>query len=129
MDKHLSLNHAIFPSGINYGQIVYGKTINDLGTFTGHLRYVTYGSMKRFDEFGVEQGTFTAGDYALGIGYSKKLNDYFSIGGNFNLIFSHLESYSSFGIGADISAQFYDPKSHTQDSLTRLFSQTRVVIK
>lgn len=112
MNKQLSLNHAIFPSGINYGQIVYGKGMNDLGTFTGHLRYVTYGSMKRFDEFGVEQGTFTAGDYALGVGYSKKLNDYFSIGGNFNLIFSHLESYSSFGIGADISAQFYDPKSN-----------------
>jgi hypothetical protein len=112
MDNSLSLNHAIFPSGINFGQIVYGKTIKDLGTFTGHLRYVTYGSMQRYDQYGVEQGKFTAGDYALGIGYAKKLNDYFSIGGNFNLIFSHLESYKSFGIGVDVSMNFYDPKSN-----------------
>ena len=112
MNNNLSLNHAIFPSGINFGQIVYGKTIKDLGTFTGHLRYVTYGSMQRYDQYGVEQGKFTAGDYALGIGYAKKLNDYFSIGGNFSLIFSHLESYKSFGIGADVSMNFYDPKSN-----------------
>jgi len=112
MDNNLSLNHAIFPSGINYGQIVYGKNFNKLGMFTGHLRYVTYGSIPKYDEFGIQQGTFTAGDYALGIGYAKKLNDYFSIGGNFNLIFSHLESYGSFGIGADISTQFHDPKSN-----------------
>ena len=112
MNNNLSLNHAVFPSGINFGQIVYGKTIKDLGTFTGHLRYVTYGSMQRYDQYGVEQGKFTAGDYALGIGYAKKLNDYFSIGGNFSLIFSHLESYKSFGIGADVSMNFYDPKSN-----------------
>jgi len=112
MDNSLSLNHAIFPSGINYGQIAYGKNFEKLGTFTGHLRYVAYGSLKRYDEFGVAQGTFTAGDYALGIGYAKKLNEYFSIGGNFNLIFSHLESYESFGIGVDISTQFHDPKSN-----------------
>ena len=112
MDNSLSLNHAIFPSGINYGQIVYGKSIKELGTFTGHLRYVSYGSLERFDEFGVQQGTFSAGDYALGLGYSKKLNDYFSIGGNFNLIFSHLETYNSFGIGADLSVQFYDPENN-----------------
>ena len=112
MDKHLSLNHAIFPGGVNYGQIVYGKNFDEIGTFTGHLRYVTYGSMQRFDEFGIQQGTFTAGDYALGVGYAKKLNKYFSIGGNFNFIFSHLESYVSFGIGADLSAKFYDDKSN-----------------
>ena len=112
MDNNLSLNHAVFPGGINYGQIAYGKNFDKLGTFTGHLRYVTYGSIQKYDEFGVEQGKFTAGDYALGIGYAKKLNDNFTIGGNFNLIFSHLESYSSFGIGADVSAQFYDPNSN-----------------
>jgi len=112
MDKHLSLNHAIYPSGINYGQIVYGKCYQNLGTFTGHLRYVAYGSMQRYDEFGIEQGTFTGGDYALGLGYAKKLNKYFSIGGNFNFIFSHLESYNSFGIATDVSVKFYDEETN-----------------
>ncbi len=111
MDKHLSLNHAIFPSGINYGQVVYGKNTK-YGMFTGHLRYVSYGRFKRTNEQGIEEGKFTAGDYATGIGYGYQLNKYFSIGGNFNLIFSHLESYTSFGVSADMVAQFYDEKSN-----------------
>jgi hypothetical protein len=111
MDKRLSLNHAIFPSGINYGQIVYGKNTK-LGMFTGHLRYVSYGKFTRTNEQGIENGKFTAGDYAAGIGYGHQLNKYFSIGGNFNLIFSHLESYTSLGVSADMVAQFYDEKSN-----------------
>jgi hypothetical protein len=112
MDKRLSLNHAIFPSGINYGQLVYGKKTKKYGTFTGHMRYVSYGKFSRMDEFGLEQGSFTAGDYAVGIGYGHKLNKYFSIGVNLNTIFSHYESYSSFGIAADVSTMFHDDKSN-----------------
>lgn len=112
MDKHLSLNHAIFPSGINYGQIVYGKNTEKFGLFTGHMRYVSYGKFARMDEFGIEQGSFTAGDYAVGVGYGYQLNKYFSIGANLNTIFSHYESYSSFGVAADVSTMFYDEESN-----------------
>lgn len=112
MDKNLSLNHFIYPSGINYGQLAYGKTTEKFGTFVGHLRYVAYGQFVRTDETGVEQGTFTAGDYSLGLGYGKSLNKYFSIGANLNLIFSHLETYTSFGVGADLATTFYDEESN-----------------
>lgn len=117
MDNNLSMNHFIYPAGINYGQLVYGKNFEKAGTFVGHLRYVSYGKFTRTDASGIEQGTFTAGDYSLGTGYGKQLNKYFSIGGNFNLIFSHYESYSSFGIGADIATMFYDDKSNIAISL------------
>ena len=112
MNKRLSLNHAIFPSGINYGQIVYGKNTSKHGTFTAHMRYVSYGKFARMDEFGIEQGNFTAGDYAIGIGYGHQLNKYFSIGANFNTILSHYESYSSFGLATDVSTMFHDEKSN-----------------
>ncbi|HIP35990.1 MAG TPA: type IX secretion system protein PorQ [Crocinitomix sp.] len=111
MDARLSLNHAIFPSGINYGQVVYGKKIKQK-MFTTHLRYVEYGKFTRTNAQGIEEGKFTAGDYALGVGYGHQLNKYFSVGGNFNLIFSHLESYTSFGVSTDMTAQFYDEKSN-----------------
>ena len=78
MEKRLSLNHAIFPSGINYGQIVIGKNTEKQGMFTGHMRYVSYGKFTRMDEFGTEQGSFTAGDYAIGVGHGRQLNKYFS---------------------------------------------------
>lgn len=108
MDRNLALNHFFYPSGINYGMLAYGKNFASVGTFTGHLRYVSYGRFDRTDEEGLEQGTFTAGDYALGVGYGKDLNKYFSVGGNLNLIFSHFESYTAIGMGVDIATTFYN---------------------
>lgn len=112
MDRNLALNHFVYPAGINYGMLAYGRTFEQIGTFTGHLRYVSYGKFTRTDIAGNEIGNFTAGDYALGVGYGKKLNPLFSIGGNFNMIFSHYESYTSFGVGADIATMFHDEESN-----------------
>jgi opacity protein-like surface antigen len=117
MDNNLSMNHFIYPAGINYGMLAFGKNFEKLGTFTGHLRYVSYGKFTRTDASGIEQGTFTAGDYAMGTGYAKQLNKYFSIGGNFNLLFSHYETYSAFGVGADVATMFHDDKSNITISL------------
>jgi hypothetical protein len=112
MNNSVALNHFVYPSGINYGMAALGKHIEKLGTFTGHLRYVAYGKFTRTDATGVEQGSFSASDYALGIGYAKPLNAYFSVGGNFNLIFSSYETYTSFGLTGDIATLFYDEKTH-----------------
>lgn len=117
MSGDLALNHFIYPSGINYGQLAYAKTMGEVGTFTGHLRYVSYGSFTRTDETGIEQGTFTAGDYALGVGYGKSLNKFFSIGANLNLVFSHLESYTSFGFGVDVASTFHNEEQNLTVSL------------
>ncbi|MCB9224865.1 MAG: type IX secretion system protein PorQ [Crocinitomicaceae bacterium] len=120
MHNHLSLNHFFYPSGINYGQIAYGRSFDKVGTFVGHLRYVNYGRFTRTDATGVEQGNFTAGDYALGVGYGYQLNKLFSIGANFNMIFSHLETYTSLGVGVDIAANFkHDPSNITASIVAR----------
>lgn len=112
MHNHLALNHFIYPAGINYGQLAYARTFGEVGTFTGHLRYVNYGQFTRTDETGIEQGTFTAGDYALGAGYGKQLNERFSVGANLNLIFSHLETYTSFGFGVDVATTYYNEEAN-----------------
>lgn len=112
INGNLALNHFIYPAGINYGQLAYGQTFENIGTFTGHLRYVSYGRFTRTDQSGVEEGTFTAGDYALGLGYGKALNKYFSAGANLNVIFSHLETYTSVGVGVDVATTFYDEESN-----------------
>ena len=117
MHNRLTLNHFIYPSGINYGQLAYGRTFEKVGTFVGHLRYVSYGKFDRTDETGVEQGSFTAGDYSLGAGYGRELNKYFSVGANFNMLFSHYESYSSLGVGVDLATMFHDDKSNINATL------------
>ena len=117
MDQNLSLNHFIYPAGINYGQLAFARNFEDIGTFTSHLRYVSYGRFTRTDATGQELGTFTAGDYALGVGYGYELNKYFSIGGNLNAVFSHYESYNSFGMGVDAAVMFHDDRSNISATL------------
>lgn len=112
MHNQFALNHFIYPAGINYGQLAYGAKLNKVGVFTTHMRYVSYGRFTRTDETGIESGTFTAGDYALGVGYAHQLNKIFSIGANFNTIFSHYESYGSWGMGADVAANMYHEESN-----------------
>lgn len=112
ISNQLSLNHFFFPSGINYGQLNYARDFENAGTFVGHLRYVSYGQFARTNEQGIEEGTFTAGDYSLGVGYGKALNKYFSIGANTNFLFSHYETYTSVGVGVDVASTFYDDKSN-----------------
>ena len=108
MDKNVALNHSFYPSGVNYGQIVVGQNIKSIGQVTGHLRYVSYGRFTRTDNTGKNIGKFTAGDYALGVGYGKELNERFSVGGNANLLFSHYESYSSVGVSIDFAAMYHN---------------------
>ncbi|MFT4602392.1 MAG: hypothetical protein ACI857_002578 [Arenicella sp.] len=117
MDNKISLNHFIYPSGINYGQLAYAKNFEKVGTFVGHLRYVSYGKFNRTSETGADEGSFTAGDYALGVGYGKELNKYFSIGANFNMLFSHYETYTSFGVGIDLATVFHDDKTNLTATL------------
>ncbi|MBN4071124.1 type IX secretion system protein PorQ [Crocinitomix catalasitica] len=117
MDQNLALNHFFYPAGINYGQLAFARNFEKLGTFTSHLRYVTYGRFAKTDYTGLDLGTFTAGDYALGVGYGHQLNKYFSIGGNFNMIFSHYDSYTSFGVAADMAVMLHDEESNLSATL------------
>jgi hypothetical protein len=112
MDQNLALNHFFFPAGINFGQLAFARKFENVGTFTSHLRYVSYGQFDRTDFTGTQLGTFTAGDYALGIGYGYELNERFSIGANANIIFSHYESYTAFGMAADVAAMFHHKEAN-----------------
>ncbi|MGB0933774.1 MAG: type IX secretion system protein PorQ [Lishizhenia sp.] len=103
MSKSLGVNQALLAGGINYGMLAYAKHFEKAGTFSGHLRYVSYGTMIRRNEAGVEQGSFSAGDFALGAGYGKTLNPKVSVGANFNIIYSQLESFISLGLGLDLA--------------------------
>ena len=117
MDQNLALNHFFYPAGINYGQLAFAKNFEKLGTFTSHLRYASYGRFTRTDYLGNELGNFTAGEYALGVGYGHQLNKFFSIGGNVNMIFSHLDSYTSFGMAADMAVMFHHEDANLSGTL------------
>jgi hypothetical protein len=70
------------------------------------LQFINYGEFTRTDESGNQSGTFSAGEYALVVGWGRSLSPLFSIGANAKLIYSGLESYSSFGFAVDVAGTY-----------------------
>lgn len=111
MHNMLSLNQALLAGGINYGQVAYGRNFKKgfLGT---SIRYVNYGEFRRTDINGTDLGSFNPFECIIGAGYGKQLNPRISVGTNFNLIYSQLESYNAFGASIDLAGTYTHPNDN-----------------
>lgn len=105
MHNNIGFNQALLAGGINQGMVAYARNLLG-GTGSVHLRYLAYGEMDRTDVTGEVLGTFSAGDFVLGAGFGKELNPRISVGGNVNLIWSQLESFSSMGVAVDMGGTY-----------------------
>lgn len=115
MHNRLSMNFVDYFGGVNYGFAGYARDVEGLGTFGGGLHYVNYGNFKRTDFTGEVLGEFTAGEYCLAIGGSRRMDSLFTVGAQFKSIFSHFAEYNSFGLALDLGAHY-----RSLDKLTQL---------
>ncbi len=110
MANNIAYNHSMMAGGINYGMANYGYNLKDKATMVSYIKYISYGTFDRRAVNGVAEGTFSPFEMVAGTGIGKNLNERLSIGANLNLIFSQLESYSSFGAAIDMAGTYYDPE-------------------
>lgn len=121
-DRHhnqLALNFTDYFTTSNAMSAVYSHTFNKAGSFSAGVCALTYGSFRGADENGIETGKFTAGDYALFIGWGRELSNHFAVGANLKTIFSHYDAYYSAGLAVDVAGSYFDTASNL--SLTLLF--------
>ena len=108
MQKHLSFSGVSYFDKVKFADVAYAYKLNDWGTFFTAMHYAHYGDFTETNEAGEVLGTFEAADMALMIGYSKQLNERFSLGSTLKIIYSDYYLYNSFGLAADIGATYYD---------------------
>lgn len=106
MNNSLGFSFVDYYVDINYGYAQYARTFEKLGTFVATMQFINYGEFDRADETGQRNGTFTAGEYALNIGWGRRLAPHWSIGANIKGIYSSFESYNSFGLAVDVSGSY-----------------------
>jgi hypothetical protein len=106
MNNQLALSYVNNPGGINYGFVAYGHNFEKLGAFVGNFQFMSYGKFTAADPAGNITGEFHASEYALNVGWGRKLSPLFSIGANAKLIYSQLETYNSFGIAVDVAGTY-----------------------
>ena len=101
MDQKVSASYARYLAGIGFGYLTYARDLGTTGRFAIGMQFVDYGQFVAADEYGTITGSFSASDYALNLTYAKPVGNLFTAGISIKPIYSHLESYESFGIAVD----------------------------
>lgn len=102
MNGRGSLSQGLIAGGMNAGALAYGHTFTNGWTGAGHLRYLSYGKMRRTDVNGTDLGQFTPGDFSLGASMGKSINERMHMGATLNILYSQLDSYTAFGTSLDL---------------------------
>lgn len=123
----LALNFTDYFSTSNAMSAAYSHTFNKAGSFAVGIYALTYGSFRGADENGIETGKFTAGDYALVLGWGRQLSDHFSVGANLKTIFSHYDAYFSAGLAVDVAGSYFNDEHNL--SLTLLAKNIGTPVK
>ncbi|MCB9187662.1 MAG: type IX secretion system protein PorQ [Flavobacteriales bacterium] len=109
MHGQVNLNYINYFADANFGYSSYTRHFANVGTFNASILYADYGRFEYADLDGTRNGgTFGARDLVLAIGYGRPISSKFSVGGQFKMIGSFLESYSAFGLALDLGASYID---------------------
>lgn len=111
LHHHLALTFTDYISDVNYGMAAYSHTFKKVGSFSTALQFINYGRFLETDANGQTYGNFSGGEYALTIGWGRKLDKHFLIGANLKMIYSGFKNYNSFGMAVDVAGSYYHEKA------------------
>ena len=110
MNDNVALSYVNYFADINYGYVAYGKHIDKIGNFSAGIHYLDYGKFVRADEVGITNGTFGANEMSFNLAYAASIIDSnLTVGATLKTIYSHLESYTSWGSAIDLGATYVRP--------------------
>ena len=111
-NSFLSLNFVTLFAGINFGYVAYARSYYGIGNFAAGIHYINYGKFTEADESGLITGSFSAGEYAFNLIYSRFLpwlDSTLLIGINVKPLLSVFERYTSYGLLADLGITYRHP--------------------
>ncbi len=107
MHNRLSFNHNFHLADISNGYFAFGRHLPKWGITThAAINYIDYGEFVAADDRDVVSGTFDAGETAIVVGASKRMNERIVLGANFKTVFSRFENYNSTGLVADLGLNY-----------------------
>jgi len=111
MNNNVALSYINYFADVNYGYVAYAKKIKNIGVFSAGMQYLDYGKFDRADEIGNLDGTFSANEMSFNLAYARSILDTnFTVGATLKTIYSHLDTYTSWGSALDLGATYAKPK-------------------
>ena len=108
-DNQLAISLMPYLAAAKYYTLHYGLPVKSRGTWAAGLQYLTYGQFDLTDPAGNALGTFTANDYALSLTHARTEGN-FTLGATIKAVGSAIETYSAFGVLADVGGIWRHPK-------------------
>ncbi len=105
----LSISLMPYLAAAKYYTLHYGLPIQSKGKWAAGLQYLSYGQLTMTDPAGNTLGTFTANDYALSLSHARTEGN-FTLGITLKAVGSAIETYSAFGVLADLGGVWRHPK-------------------
>ena len=93
MPKQFQVGIIKYPAGINAQSVLFIKPLH-VSTIGLGLRHIGYGEFDAIDEYGIDNGNYSAGDTWLSGTWAQKKTNY-SLGATGGVFISDLESYSA----------------------------------
>lgn len=108
-NNDLSISLMPYLAAAKQYTLQYGLPIQSKGKWAMGLQYLSYGQFTMTDPVGNTLGTFTANDYALSLTHARTEGN-FTLGATLKAVGSAIETYSAFGVLADLGGTWRHPK-------------------
>lgn len=103
--------------GINMASFAYAFMFTPQITAAAGMQLASYGKFEGYDETGMFTESFSASDYQIIIAAAYQFHPRFRFGVSFKPILSYIETYSAYGILADMSWLYQDERALTTVSI------------
>ena len=107
-DKTVGLGFMTYMEGARMASASFSRVAGEKASWGVTAQYADYGKMKEMDEFNRQTGEFSAKDIAVAGTFSYQLSDRIVGGITARMINSYIGSYSSWAMGVDLGANYYD---------------------
>lgn len=107
--NQLSISLMPYLAAAKYYTLQYGLPVKSTGKWAVGLQYLSYGQFELTDPVGNSLGTFTANDYALSLTHARTEGN-FTLGATIKAVGSAIETYSAFGVLADLGGVWRHPQ-------------------
>jgi hypothetical protein len=114
----ISFSYVNHLSDINAAFLTYSRHFDGVASFGAGLRFLSWGSFDRANEFGERDGTFSAGDIALTIGAAREYNSRIRYGANLHVVYSSIDTYHASALAADFGATYVLAESNFAASVS-----------
>ncbi len=109
IEAQMGLGYMHYLGSSNFASATYAMRASDRSAWGVGIRFLSYGQIEGYDEFGTPTGAFHPQDLVVDGLYSHDITERLRGGIAFKFIYSHYDRYEAVALATDLGLNYYDP--------------------